>query len=130
MSRRHEQNTNRMVKAFSMVVQFGLNMIVAIGIGVAIGYGIGKLINAMWVVIPFFFIGVLGGFTSIYKMAKDMFEDPKEKKDPGVPMNTNLRTSERLGSDLNLGLDLGFEQEENQDQLKSGSSVKEQDKDD
>lgn len=70
------------VKAASMVSQFGINMIVPIALCVAAGAWLGDKYDMDWVVIPLFFMGALAGYTNIYKAAKQfMKKDNKKEND-------------------------------------------------
>lgn len=70
------------VKAASMVSQFGINMIVPIALCVAAGAWLGDKYDMDWVVIPLFFMGALAGYTNIYKAAKQfMKKDTKKEND-------------------------------------------------
>lgn len=80
------KKNNRMVmEAFSMVLQFGLNMIIPIVMCMALGIWIGDKYDMDWIAIPFFFIGALAGYTSIFKMVKKFIKnvdrDTKKGKD-------------------------------------------------
>ena len=61
-------------QAFTMVMQFGINMIVPIFMCVLFGVFIGKKLDAPIIVVPFFIIGALAGFRNVYFMAKKVFE--------------------------------------------------------
>ncbi len=66
-----KKNNNREIaEAFSMVMQFGINMLVPIGAMVALGVWIGDKFDMDWIVIPLFFVGALAGYNSIFKMAR------------------------------------------------------------
>lgn len=67
------------VSAFSMVLQFGLNMIVPI-LGLTVfGAWLGEKIGVNWIAIPFFVLGALAGATNVYRLSKRFFKkEPKE----------------------------------------------------
>lgn len=70
------------VKAASMVSQFGINMIVPIALCVAAGAWLGDKYDMDWIVIPLFFMGALAGYTNIFKIAKQfMKKDTKKEND-------------------------------------------------
>jgi len=70
------------VKAASMVSQFGINMMVPIVLCVAAGAWLGDKYDMDWIVIPLFFMGALAGYTNIYKTAKQfMKKDTKKEND-------------------------------------------------
>ena len=66
--------------AMTMVLQFSLNMIVPIFLCTFLGIWIGDKTDINWMVIPFFFLGALGGFNSIYKMSKQMIKDADRER--------------------------------------------------
>ena len=75
------KNNNRgIVQAFSMVLQFGLNMLVPIVLCLALGIWLGDKYDIDWIVIPLFFVGALAGFNSIFRMAKGFLKDSDPKK--------------------------------------------------
>ena len=82
-------NMREVTESFSMVLQFGLNMIVPIAMCIAVGVWIGDKYDMDWVVIPLFFVGALAGYTSIFKMVKQYLKktDKKTKKENDVKKN-------------------------------------------
>ena len=82
-------NMREVTESFSMVLQFGLNMIVPIAMCIAVGVWIGDKYDMDWVVIPLFFVGALAGYTSIFKMVKQYLKktDRKTKKENDVKKN-------------------------------------------
>lgn len=77
MSRKHKKDNQKVFQSYSMVLQFGISMIVPIALCVGLGIFIGEKLNATWIVIPSFFIGAIAGGTTIYRMAKSIFEEKK-----------------------------------------------------
>lgn len=84
-----KNNHKEVVEAFSMVLQFGINMLVPIAMCVALGIWIGDKFDMDWVVIPLFFVGALAGYTSIFKMIKKFLKnkDGRTKKVNHVKKN-------------------------------------------
>jgi uncharacterized membrane protein YfcA len=82
-------NMQEITESFSMVLQFGLNMIVPIAMCIAIGVWIGDRYDMDWIVIPLFFVGALAGYTSIFKMVKQYLKktEKKTKKEQDVKKN-------------------------------------------
>ena len=82
-------NKREITESFSMVLQFGLNMIIPIAMCIAVGVWIGDKYNMDWVVIPLFFVGALAGYTSIFKMVKQYLKriEKKTKKEKDVKKN-------------------------------------------
>jgi len=82
-------NMREITEAISMVTQFGINMIVPMGAMVALGIWIGDKYNMKWIVIPLFFVGVVAGYNSIYRMIKKFLKtkDTRAKKENNVKKN-------------------------------------------
>ena len=82
-------NNREIVEAFSMVLQFGINMLVPIGMCVALGIWLGDKYDMDWIVIPLFFVGALAGFNSIYQMMRKHLKkkDTNTKKEQNVKKN-------------------------------------------
>ena len=82
-------NKREITESFSMVLQFGLNMIIPIALCVALGVWIGDKYDMDWIVIPLFFVGALAGYTSIFKMVKQYLSrlDKRTKKEKDVKKN-------------------------------------------
>ena len=82
-------NMHEITETFSMVLQFGLNIIIPIAMCIALGVWIGDKYNMDWIVIPLFFIGALAGYTSIFKMVKQYLKktDKRAKKEKDVKKN-------------------------------------------
>ena len=82
-------NMREITESFSMVLQFGLNMIVPIAMCIALGVWIGDKYDMDWIVIPLFFVGALAGYTSIFKMVKQYLKktDKRTKKEQDVKKN-------------------------------------------
>ena len=79
-------NMRELTESFSMVLQFGLNMIVPIAMCIALGVWIGDKYDMDWIVIPLFFVGALAGYTSIFKMVKQYLQktNKRTKKEQDV----------------------------------------------
>ena len=77
-----KKNSNKViVQSFSMVLQFGLNMMIPIAMCIALGVWLGEKYDMDWIVIPLFFVGALAGYNSIFRMVKGMLKDSKKEKD-------------------------------------------------
>ena len=76
-----KKDTRQVLDALVLVFQFGINMIVPIFLCCLLGIWIGDKTGISWMMIPFFFIGALAGFTNIYKMARKIYDrDNKDRK--------------------------------------------------
>lgn len=73
------RNANRIFKSLTLILQFGLNMIVPILMCTFFGVWIGRKFDMLWITVPLFIIGALAGFTSVYKMAKKIWEQDSSK---------------------------------------------------
>ena len=76
-----KKDTRQVMDALVLVFQFGINMIVPIFLCCMLGIWIGKKTGISWMMIPFFFVGALAGFTNIYKMARKVYDrNNKDRK--------------------------------------------------
>ena len=66
-------------QSFTMVMQFGLNMIVPILMCTMLGVYLGRKFDSMILVVPLFIMGALAGFRNIYIMAKKIFEQESDR---------------------------------------------------
>ena len=71
---------NRKVfQAFTLVLQFGLNMLVPIAMCMAVGIWLDEKYDMPWVIVVLFFVGALAGFTNIFKMAKPLMKSDRSR---------------------------------------------------
>ena len=76
-----KKDTRQVMDALVLVFQFGINMIVPIFLCCLLGIWIGNKTGISWMMIPFFFVGALAGFTNIYKMARKVYDrNNKDRK--------------------------------------------------
>lgn len=68
-----KKDTRQVLDALVLVFQFGINMIVPIFLCCLLGIWIGDKTGISWMMIPFFFIGALAGFTNIYKVSRKIY---------------------------------------------------------
>ena len=83
-------NMREITESFSMVLQFGLNMIIPIAMCIALGVWIGDKYDMEWIVIPLFFVGALAGYNSIFRMVQKYLKKNKStgtKKEQDVKKN-------------------------------------------
>ena len=59
-------------RSFSLVLQFGINMIVPILLCTFVGIFLDRLLSTSFIVIIMFFLGAMAGFRNIYIFARDM----------------------------------------------------------
>lgn len=74
-------------QSFTMVMQFGINMIVPILMCTMLGVYIGRKYDMMIIVVPLFVVGALAGFRNIYRMAKKIFEQESDRDTKDVKEN-------------------------------------------
>ena len=74
------KNNRKVFQAFTLILQFGLNMMVPIAMCTALGIWINDKYDMPWVIVVLFFVGALAGFTSIFKMAKPLMESDRNRK--------------------------------------------------
>ncbi|MCR5254927.1 MAG: AtpZ/AtpI family protein [Acetatifactor sp.] len=67
-------------RALTLILQFGLNMIVPIFMMTFLGIFIDKKAGTGYWVVILFFVGAIAGGQNIYRMAKGIYEKPKEDK--------------------------------------------------
>ncbi len=74
------KNKRSVFQAFTMVIQFGINMIVPIVMCTLFGVWIGEKFQIPIVTVPLFLIGALAGFRNIFIMAKRIYRDDQKKQ--------------------------------------------------
>lgn len=79
---------SEIVESFSMVLQFGINMITPIVMCIALGVWLGDKYNMDWIVIPLFFVGALAGYNSIFRMVQKYL---KKKKDTNTKKGQDVK---------------------------------------
>lgn len=73
------KNKRSVFQAFTMVIQFGINMIVPILMCTLFGVWIGEKFQIPIVTVPLFLIGALAGFRNIFIMAKRIYRDDQKQ---------------------------------------------------
>lgn len=73
------RNKNKVFQSLTLILQFGLNMIVPILMCTLFGVWIGRKYDILWITVPLFIVGALSGFTSVYKMAKKIWEQDSNR---------------------------------------------------
>lgn len=57
-------------RSFTMIIQFGINMIVPIFLCTFLGINLDRWLGTNFIVIILFFMGALAGFTNIFKIVR------------------------------------------------------------
>ena len=65
--------------ALLMVFQMGINMLVPIIMCTFAGVWLGNQLGIEWLALPFFFVGALAGYTSIFKMIRKFLKGVDKK---------------------------------------------------
>lgn len=73
------KNLNKVFQSLTLILQFGLNMIVPILLCTLFGVWIGRKYDMLWITVPLFIVGALSGFTSVYRMAKKIWEQDSDR---------------------------------------------------
>ena len=74
------KNDNRSVlQTLTLVFQFGINMLVPIFLCSIFGVWLGNRTGITWLMVPFFFVGALAGFTNIYKVVRKLYRQEEQK---------------------------------------------------
>ena len=72
------KNNREVFQSFSMIMQFGINMLVPIFACTLFGAWLGEKTDISWLAIPFFAIGALAGMRNVFLFARRIY-DPKKK---------------------------------------------------
>lgn len=75
------KNQKKVFQSLALVMQFGINMIVPIIMCTMLGVWIGEKYDIPIITVPLFIMGALAGFTNIFKMAKKIYGQDKDRKD-------------------------------------------------
>lgn len=73
--------------ALVMVFQMGINMIVPILMCTWFGVWLGEKCGVNWLAVPFFFIGALAGYNSIFKMVRKFLKNKDTLKEKNAKKN-------------------------------------------
>lgn len=79
--RKPQKYSGSVYQSFTMILQFGINMLVPIIACTFLGIFIDRKCNTSFWVIILFFIGALAGGRSVYKLSKGIYGD-EAKDDP------------------------------------------------
>lgn len=77
------KNRRNVFQAFTMIIQFSLNMIVPIVMCTLLGVWIGEKLQMQIITVPLFLMGALAGFRNIFIMAKKIYQDDSKKGKSG-----------------------------------------------
>ncbi len=83
------KKNHNVVKALTMVTQFGLNMLVPIFLCTFLGIALDRALSTSFLVIILFFIGALAGFTNIFRMARKIYSKSDQEHINYYPTERN-----------------------------------------
>ena len=72
------KNNREVFQSFSMIMQFGINMLVPIFACTLFGAWLGEKVNISWLAVPFFALGAMAGMRNVFLFARRIY-DPKKK---------------------------------------------------
>ena len=75
------KNNKEVLQSFSMIMQFGINMLVPIFACTLFGAWLGEKVNISWLAVPFFAIGALAGMRNVFLFARRIYQPKEIKKD-------------------------------------------------
>ena len=78
--KKRRSEMSEVVKAMSMVMQIGINMMVPVFLCLFIGYKLDKWLGTNYLVIIFVIMGVLAGFKSVYTLTKGFYSKNLKKE--------------------------------------------------
>lgn len=82
------------LKSLALITQLGIMMMTPIALCVAIGLFIDYKAGTNWVFIPFMVLGVVSGFTTVYKTVMNVVkQDEAEKAENADPVTEKLMQS-------------------------------------
>ncbi len=67
------------MRSLTLIMQFGINMIVPILLCMFLGMFLDRLFHTSFLVIIFFFLGALAGFTNIFRLARNIYTRSDEQ---------------------------------------------------
>ena len=66
-----KKDNRSVIQTLTLIFQFGISML---------GVWLGNLTGINWLMIPFFFMGALAGFTNIYKTVRKLYRQEEKKE--------------------------------------------------
>ena len=73
------ENKAKLIQQIASYSTLGLEMGLSVALGVGIGYYLDKWLNTEpWLLIVFFFLGVIAGFRSLYRALKRLQKEESE----------------------------------------------------
>ena len=76
-----KKDNRSVIQTLTLIFQFGISMLVPIFLCSILGVWLGNLTGINWLMIPFFFMGALAGFTNIYKTVRKLYRQEEKKEE-------------------------------------------------
>lgn len=75
-----KKDNRSVIQTLTLIFQFGISMLVLIFLCSILGVWLGNRTGINWLMIPFFFMGALAGFTNIYKTVRKLYRQEEKKE--------------------------------------------------
>lgn len=75
-----KKDNRSVIQTLTLIFQFGISMLVPIFLYSILGVWLGNRTGINWLMIPFFFMGALAGFTNIYKTVRKLYRQEEKKE--------------------------------------------------
>lgn len=77
--RRKNRYDKSVYRSFALVMQFGINMLVPICMLSALGIYLDRKFGTSYIMVILFFVGAAAGGRNVFRMAKNIYEEPQTK---------------------------------------------------
>ena len=75
-----KKDNRSVIQTLTLIFQFRISMLVPIFLCSILGVWLGNRTGINWLMIPFFFMGALAGFTNIYKTVRKLYRQEEKKE--------------------------------------------------
>ena len=75
-----KKDNRSVIQTLTFIFHFGISMLVPIFLCSILGVWLGNRTGINWLMIPFFFMGALAGFTNIYKTVRKLYRQEEKKE--------------------------------------------------
>ena len=75
-----KKDNRSVIQTLTLIFQFGPSMLVPTFLCSILGVWLGNLTGINCLMIPFFFMGALAGFTNIYKTVRKLYRQEEKKE--------------------------------------------------
>lgn len=85
-------------RSFTLITQFGINMLVPICLMTALGIYLDKRFDTAFLMILFFFMGALAGGQNVFRLAKKIYNTSDNKNRYGSRRESEQHSGEATGN--------------------------------